>query len=641
MSDIAERTTLLIWDREDAPPASASDAILWRSFQAPANTGAVCLPQWVEQNSDRMRARYLGWLFDLGEAQVGDRRLVDHLQLRPGLSYWWMTPLAQRFNAAAGSPVHDAIKLLALEELIAGWSVRRIVLHSSNAALAECLRIYCAGSQIEFEWTNVPRQPASRSWRTWTPLAVQALISAVRYIARRRNGGGEPAIPTADAPVTFIDVLVHLDRSALATGRFVSNYWTKLVELLARAGVRTNWLHQFFQHEAIPSFSQADALVRGFNEQASGREQHLLLDACIDRTVMARALQDWWRLYRASRRLSGVRNFFRPAQSRIDLWPLFRYEWREGLEGPTAIVNCLSLCVFERALVRVPAQRLGIYIQENQPWEMALIHAWKAAGHGRLIGVPHTTVRYWDLRYFYDPRSYQRRAVNSLPMPDVVAVNGPSAHASYRTAGYPPDDIVDVEALRYMHLAAAAEAVPRSESLRILICGDFLPSTSHKMLSWMLQAAPALPRNARFLFKPHPAYHISLEPYRALSLEPTSAPLGEVLVSCDVVFASNITSAAVDAYCRGIAVVQVLDGGTFNMSPLRGMPGVTYVASADELGRALLEASGTQRPAPAPYFHLDVSLPRWSALLGVGVASCDNRARRVPDGPEFRDERAL
>jgi surface carbohydrate biosynthesis protein (TIGR04326 family) len=617
VSSVSKSAALLIWDREERPPADSPQTFLWRSFQGPAGSGCISVPQWVEQNSDRMRGRYLGWLFELGEARVGDRRLIDHLRLRPGLSYWWMTPLAQRFNAAAGSPVHDAIKLLALEELIAERPPHRVVLHSSNAGLAKCLREYCGRSRIEFRWTDVGSGAASRGWRRWTPLVIQAMISAARHIARRRVTDPELAAATPDAQITFIDVLVHLDRPAFTTGRFVSNYWTRLVESLERAGVRTNWLHQFFQHEAVPSMARAEQLVRSFNEHARSRERHLLLDAGIDRTVVLRALRDWLRLSRASRRLAGVREFFQPAQSRVNLFPLFRDEWREGLQGPTAIINCLSLNMFELALARMPAQRLGIYIQENQPWEMALIHAWKAAGHERLIGVPHTTVRYWDLRYFYDARSYLRGGADPLPMPDRVAVNGPAARSTYLAAGYPEREIVDVEALRYMHLAARSEGVPRSQSLRILICGDFLPSTSHKMLSWMLQAAPALPKDVRFLFKPHPAYPISLQRYAALSLQPTAAPLGEALANCDVVFASNITSAAVDAFCRGIAVVQMLDGATFNMSPLRDMPGVRYVASADDLARALLDASGSCRVTAAPYFHLDTNLPRWSALLGI------------------------
>ncbi|MBU0545449.1 MAG: carbohydrate biosynthesis protein, partial [Proteobacteria bacterium] len=84
---------------------------------------------------------------------------------------------------------------------------------------------------------------------------------------------------------------------------------------------------------------------------------------------------------------------------------------------------------------------------------------------------------------------------------------------------------------------------------------------------------------------------------------------------CDVVFTSNITSAAVDACCAGIPVVQMLDGYTFNMSPLRGLKGVMYVANPIELAKALLNARYRESLVVEPYFYLDGDLPRWMQLL--------------------------
>jgi len=306
------------------------------------------------------------------------------------------------------------------------------------------------------------------------------------------------------------------------------------------------------------------------------------------------------------------------------------------MRGPVAVWNCLVLGLLEETLRRLPRQQMGVYLQENQGWEMAFIHAWREAGHGCLIGVQHGTVRYWDLRYFFDPRSYVRSGRNGLPLPDKVALNGPAAIAAYREGGYPEDQVVELEALRYLYLItqrdARTQAPDVSSALRVLVCGDILPDVSQQMMEWLERAASHLPANTRYTVKPHPACAITPSDYPSVPLHMTDAPLSELLANCDVVFASNITSAAVDAYCSGAPVVQVLNGSTFNMSPLRGLAGVVYIGNPVELADALRNARSRERVVPGPYFCLDSGLPRWRKLLGLVLADAGQADRTAARG---------
>ena len=75
------------------------------------------------------------------------------------------------------------------------------------------------------------------------------------------------------------------------------------------------------------------------------------------------------------------------------------------MRGSAAVINLLWIELFDQALRDAPRQDKGFYLCENQGWERAFIHAWRKHGHGELIAVPHATVRFWDLRYFADPRT--------------------------------------------------------------------------------------------------------------------------------------------------------------------------------------------------------------------------------------------
>ena len=56
-----------------------------------------------------------------------------------------------------------------------------------------------------------------------------------------------------------------------------------------------------------------------------------------------------------------------------------------------------------------------IYLYENQPWELAAVNFFFRNKAENIIGFAHSTIRYWDLRYFSDPLLYVNEEENSLP----------------------------------------------------------------------------------------------------------------------------------------------------------------------------------------------------------------------------------
>lgn len=620
-----KRINLFVWDSNDSPPIGDWIVILWSSFGNADEPNVISIPKLVEEQADALRSRYLGFVYELGETHIKEKKLIDYLELRPGFSYWWMNAMSQKFNTSGTSVIDDAIKLLALEGFISDHGICSVTLTSGNRSMAKSLQSLCTNINLNFQFnynrTTDKHIDIIREIYRKLPYRIQSLIFLLHYLKNKISfrSKKQRIFPMPDAKICFIDVLVHLDKRTFTTGVFTSNYWTHLVRLLSDNSVKTNWLHNYYKHKEISSLDQAERILHRFNESDSQR--HFLIESNLSIEVLKSALKDYFRLNKAMFHLSSIRKDFCIKGSVIDMWPLFKNEWNESLSGASAIMNCIRLSLFEKMLSCIPTQKLGIYIQENQHWEMALIYAWKANGHGKLIGVPHTTVRYWDLRYFYDPRSYERYGKNDLPIPDLVAVNGPVAKSTYLQGGYPESQIAEAEALRYFHLLKSnpliTELKPQRKSLSVLICGDFLASTNYKMLSWLAIAAQSMPPETSYILKPHPAYPVNLTDFLFLNLKVTDSPLAELFTECDIIFTSNIASASVDAYCSGTPIVQIQDGKNLNTSPLRGLNGVVYASNPAELLVALLNATSLERVKPETYFFLDEELPRWRKLLNI------------------------
>src|ERR1051326_5906457 len=67
---------------------------LWNSFEtAPA---ARSVPRHLEDNAERLRARYLAFVHDLGEHRVSGRNIREWLTCADGFGYWWTTQVAEK-----------------------------------------------------------------------------------------------------------------------------------------------------------------------------------------------------------------------------------------------------------------------------------------------------------------------------------------------------------------------------------------------------------------------------------------------------------------------------------------------------------------------------------------------------------------
>ncbi|MFI5346410.1 MAG: TIGR04326 family surface carbohydrate biosynthesis protein [Elusimicrobiota bacterium] len=609
--------TALVWDRKDSPTEDSGAVLYWQSYAG----GDASIPRRLERNAEGVRARYLSFIHDLGESRIAGRSVVEHLALEDGFSFWWMTLTAEK-SPFKSPRIYTCLRLLVLDDILRETRPARLILASSDAILAECVGALCRGLGIPFEWRKpeaAPRPWSPRRIYEVLPAPLRGLLSFAARLTRwplRRLG--KPRWFASDGAVFFCSYFAHLDAASCARGVFHSRQWGPLPGALHDAGRPSNWVHHFLTSRDVPDARTGVDWLARFNADAGGQGAHAFLETYLGAGVVARAFAGWLRRIATARRLGELSSGTGPAAAAW-LWPALRDDWRASVSGPIAVSNCLWLELFDAALRDVPHQRTGAYLCENQGWERAFLRAWRKNGHGKIIGAAHSTVPFWHLYYFDDPRTLRAATKNDMPLPDFMAVNGAPARELLAAAGFPADRLVDVEALRYLGLSRAApRRNPDLERLEILIMGDIAPASMSSLLSMVDGAVPLLPAGWKFTFKPHPVYPADLAPYPALAnIARTNDALDRILGEFDVAIAANSTSAAVDAYQAGLPVIVALDGTDLNLSPLRGRPGARFAGTAEEMAAALIDAGRSASAAAAreEFFNLDPDLPRWRRLL--------------------------
>jgi surface carbohydrate biosynthesis protein (TIGR04326 family) len=604
---------LTIWDSDSDCLIQAESILLWRQFanqQDARSTASIC--QVIEDNHSVLREKILRLIFDVGSSVRGNPKTQHHI--RTGFDYFWMTQFHSR-PYTQSAQLNNLAKLFALFEILQENKTKKLVVYSNNKSLSKVFASISRTLQIEFQTLRVKNShqniSAAVRIKKFTPrplLAIAALLTQIKTSIALKQ---KPTRVIEPNSISFFDYWYRFADSVNTDRKFASQYWSRLVEELDQTEI--NWWHNLVDQNKLSELNTARSLLTDFNQHP--RHFHKIVDARVSFKIVLRSIVDHGRLFIKSIPGKKFAPSFVDPNTGINFWPLFRREWLNSYRGYEALLNCLRFNRLESLISTIPHQKLGVYLIENQPWEMAMIHLWRRFKHGKLIGVAHSTVRFWDLRLMSDMRQFNSNSV--MPRPDCIAVNGNLAKSSLLKSGYPASEIVEVEALMYLHLSAKKAKQKSNSPKTILVATDYLDSATRAQLRLLEEVVALHPSKYQILLKPH--WSQSLENFKFESeVVSGKKDLSHFFDQADVLYCSAITSAVIDGVCSGLPVIQCLDPMSFNLSPLRENIAVQTVRTSAELVKALDEiekfATGVD---PNELFNLDSNLPKWKSLLEI------------------------
>ena len=621
-----DTSILTIWDTNQTRQKYKNDdesLLLWQHFAAsnyPAN--AVSISDVLEQNADEIRSKILNFIYCVGENVANSSK--TKLKFESDFDYFWMTQFQSR-PYTQSAQLNNLAKIFTVIEIIKQHKFEQIQICTADKNLSTIIASIAESNSLRFKEIafngDVSTTSTKSQFKKLTPKPLLAFISLLqqsRVAAKLKTNKTSPTHTTLSGSISFFDYWYRFGATVNETRKFESQYWTNLVGELKDTDV--NWLHNLVDQHKKSELIKVGSLQNDFN-LANANNQHLIIDSITESRIVLKSAKSYLKLLIQSLWLKKYKAAFTLSDTPINFWPLFKNEWLNSLRGYEAMINCIRFHRLEFILQRLPKQRLGFYLIENQPWEMALIHLWRKYNHGQLVGVAHSTVRFWDLRLMSDLRRFSDISKNTMPRPDLVAVNGPLAHASLVDAGYPENELVDVEALMYQHLTntptnGRKKSINSSNLVTILVATDFLESatrTQMKLLNELLQNTES--KNLRVLLKPHWSQTFK-DLHPRIEVVSGKEDLATYFDQCDVLYCSAITSAVIDGVCAGVPVIQCLDPQSFNLSPLRGRVEVQVVRTTEEL-KSAINNLGDQPPIikSNTLFNLDSQLPKWKALL--------------------------
>lgn len=600
-----KKAHILVYDRlpqGDLENINGSIPFVWDEFIAEKNV--VSLAELVETKADDYRAAFLNWLDEFATTSIDNKTVYDHLRLKDGLPFWWMTSLGQRFNIFEQSTINDAIKSMAFVDYLNENNIKPLSLEltTNKAYLNAFFR----------QWSAENNVPLSTKGKTAHKPTFKSpffyLFFIFRFVLYRLFLSKSKEVKEVE--IALFDIFTHLKKGK----NFESNYWTKLVDLLREKRINVQWNHLYYKTENRFSFFNALKRKNTFNKYEPQGSLHTLVEETFGLGAFIETIRRYIFIKRKGRKLlTKLHRAFLHKDKQINLAPFFVDHFKDSLCGQESLKSCFYSVLIQNAVNQTPTKSKGVYLQEFQPWEIALVHYWKKKRRNILIGMPHSTHRYWDLRYFFGEKSF-RYFTNDI-FPDRIAVNGEYAFERCVENGYPQSILEKVEALRYLHHPKTPHVRKEKEksSLNLLICCDYQLTTSKRLFSLVNEAIEQMNIECNVQIRMHPSFPIPQQFLNQYDFELSTEELVPALKKADWVVTSNLSAIAVDAYYQGCNIAQLSDGLYFNLSPLRGVVDGLLFTSPEELINKLNRINSST--LNSSYFTIDQSLKRWELIL--------------------------
>ena len=588
-----------IFIRENFTDSDDKKSILWTGYSESKNQKSIL--KYIRDNPRELRSNYLSWVDSIGKVKVGNHYFEDYLKIDSDFSLWWMTHFVEKSNTKTRSHFFS-IKFIALISLLKKTNIDKVYCDIADIRLINALEYFCKSNQIRFKANSNIKKININS------LKIFHIFKGIFFLLKSFKNNlihKKVKIKSTNYNKNSLTIFSYFINFKIDAGQIFSNYWTILPRYLNDKNIKINWFHHYVKNKN--NIKSELKIIKKLNND---NNFHNLIYNDISLLTFFKILFKWLSLVF---RISLVeKELFKKIFNSRNGYLLFfhRDDYCNSFYGTLAIQNIIWVYQFDKILKKIPRQELGLYLCENQSWERALSYYWKKNGHGKLCGVIHSTMPFWDLRYFQDKDSFNVSSV--LPVPDYFAVNSPLAKKIYKDSSQPMSMLTEVEALRYLNLNKSTFS--NRNKKEFIVLGDYQQNTTLEMLKILQKFR--INNNVQITFKPHPGNKINLNKNGFDNITTTDDSIYNLSKKYDFFVTTANTSSSIDLILLRKNFIIYLDQDDFNLSYLNEFKNVDYFYDNQSFDKLITSLPKNLNKIDSnQLLYLDQSLKKWKAFI--------------------------
>ena len=384
------------------PPSTL--IILWNDFSTqPDNQLIISLPRYIEINSDQLRSKFVSCIDSLADVvpPKSTKSIAQLLSLDDEFSLWWMNILSEKCNFSKSPWITDAIKCIALIEIITQntYKIATLDIRLEDIELTLILKSLAAFSNIKCLTSqssiNLYRERLFRSvGYALAPfrLMLRASVWFITYSFQARHIlKSKSTFHASRKPSITIFSYLSRRQDFVSSSLPIDPYWQSLPDIIHSRNYSINWIYIYSADKTLPNLQSATKCISFLNSHKPESNRHALLESFATVGIFFRAYKSWLQICcRVGRALSA----YAPQSYSLgfDLSMFTNSDWQTSIFGSTGLKNILYVYLFESYFSSLPKQDYSLYLQENMNWEYSFIRAAQVHHSHCIIVFPLTII---------------------------------------------------------------------------------------------------------------------------------------------------------------------------------------------------------------------------------------------------------
>ena len=203
------------------------------------------LLKYIDNNSEHLREKYCSFISNLGQSRLYGKTIINHFMVED-FSYWWMSLLAEKSIWKTPS-IFDAIKIIALEEILRDTKPSFFILISSNYKLNEVLSDYCNKNYIHYKWQRINKKNFDINLKEKIPHLFRGgfrfILISITWLTFLKSH--KKINLEKKSSFLIFSYFNNLNIRLANLGKFSSSYWGDVPNLIRKSGHSIKWVHHF------------------------------------------------------------------------------------------------------------------------------------------------------------------------------------------------------------------------------------------------------------------------------------------------------------------------------------------------------------------------------------------------------------
>ena len=561
----------------------------------------ISIIEYVEENEEFYQKKYYESIERIGNIIVDNgENIYEKCQFKSDYNLWQMSSIQEK-SFFKTPQIFEHIKILALLDLVKTQDLTQVNISGINRHSASFLTTLETNTTFYFQ--NITALNSRKSFADKFFSRNQRLEAffwiTYQFFKKLKSPAVIKNIKT-ESSIFIIDYFAHLNENGMIN--YSSNIWDPLLNKISKRH-KIYFFHHFIPTKKIKSLKRAAQKLNKFN--LNKNQVHDFIELNINFFIFSKVIFNYILFqFKTQKIISSLKAKINNHNNSLSI-KFLNNSILSSLTGKELIQNILYVEIFDDFFKKIKYQKIGIYLQENQGWEFALINAWKKNKHGKLLAFNAASISNWDMRFAYPFEKDKIRLIKQK-MPDFFLVGSKSYKLLYNKLGYELDKVHDVEALRYIKLQ---KVISKTSQGKILIMGSITTSVNELMIK-SLEPLLLKFNQIKWYFKPHPASTFKIKNEKIHLLKDDLIKKASEL---DFVICPSDSSVVIDCYLLGLNFIVFLKKGTPNTSPLKDIKGVKFAYNNEDVSNFIFKKNKVKRKED--FFNLDNNLNNWKLIL--------------------------